>query len=162
MVCGLCRWCIILGPLAAAIKHTFAIDVPASCCSTAKLVKMMVAMWMSAVLFSVLVITNAAAQSCPANQIASDAQILLFSSDVLPTCEFLLPAGNFDANLTFFSDVLGYSDDEIQQEVQNVLHFFSERFGLEFSLTQPNELGLRFFQMPPYNQLGVILESGQS
>ena len=103
-------------------------------------------MWMFAVLFSLLVITSATAQSCPANQIASDAQILLYSSDVLPASEFLLPAGNFDANLTFFSDVLGYGDEEIQQEVQNVLHFFSERFGLEFSLSQPNELGLRFFQ----------------
>jgi len=37
-------------------------------------------------------------------------------------------------------------DDDIQQEVQNALQFFSERFGLEFSLTQPNELGQRFFQ----------------
>ena len=32
------------------------------------------------------------------------------------------------------------------EEVQNTLQFFSERFGLEFSLTQPNALGLRFFQ----------------
>ena len=103
-------------------------------------------MWMFAVLFSVLAITNAAAQSCPANQIASDAQILLYSTDVLPTSGFRLPAGNFDTNLTFFTDVLGYSGDEIQQEIQNALQFFSERFGLEFSLTQPNELGLRFFQ----------------
>ena len=58
----------------------------------------------------------------------------------LPT--FRLPAGNLDANLTFFSEVLGYSDDEIQQEIQNALQFFSERF----ALTQPNELGQRFFQ----------------
>ena len=37
-----------------------------------------VAMWMFAILFSVPVITNAAAQSCPPNQIASDAQIVLY------------------------------------------------------------------------------------
>ena len=103
-------------------------------------------MWMFAILFSILVITSAAAQSCPANQIASDAQIILYSTEVVPASAFSLPAGNFDTNLTFFSDVLGYSDDEIQQEVQNALQFFSERFGLEFSLSQPNELGLRFFQ----------------
>ena len=32
MVCGLCRWCMILGPIAAATKHIvlLAIDVPAS------------------------------------------------------------------------------------------------------------------------------------
>ena len=101
---------------------------------------------MFAVLFSVLVITSAAAQSCPANQIASDAQIFLYYSDVVPTSAFRVPTGDFDTNLTFFSEVLGYSDDEIQQEIENALQFFSERFGLEFSLTQPNELGMRFFQ----------------
>ena len=33
-------------------------------------------MWMFAGFFSILVTTNVAAQSCPANQIASDAQII--------------------------------------------------------------------------------------
>ena len=103
-------------------------------------------MWMFATLFSILVITNAAAQSCPANQIASDAQINLYTTDLVATSEFLLPGGNSDASLNFFCEVLGYSNDEIQQEIQNALQFFSERFGLEFSLTQPNELGMRFFQ----------------
>jgi len=59
--------------------------------------------------------------------------------------QLLVPA-LIATNLTFFRKVLGYSDDGIQQEVQNALQFFSERFGLEFSLTQPNELGQRFFQ----------------
>jgi len=107
----------------------------------------MVAMWMVAGLFSILVITNAAAQSCPRNQIASDAQILLYGDTVNVVPENVLGAGLVpDPNLTFLSDVLGYSDDQIQQEVQNSLQFFSERFGLDFSLSQPNELGHRFFQ----------------
>ena len=96
-------------------------------------------------LLSILVIT-AAAQSCPGKQIASDAQTIIHSDTEIPTSALRLPGGNPDPNLTFFSDVLGYSDDEIQQEVQNALQFFSERFGLDFSLTQPNEQGLRFFQ----------------
>jgi len=57
----------------------------------------------------------------------------------------LLAAG-LDTKLTCFREVLGYSDDEIQQEVQNALQFFSERFGLDLSPNQPNELGLCFFQ----------------
>ena len=73
-----------------------------------------VAMWMFAILFSVPVITNAAAQSCPPNQIASDAQIVLYSTDVLPASAIRVPTGDFDTNLTFFSDILGYNDDEIQ------------------------------------------------
>ena len=55
-------------------------------------------------------------------------------------------ANSSDPNLTFFREILGYSEDEIQQDVQNAFQFFSERFGLEFSLAQPNELGLHFFQ----------------
>ena len=102
-------------------------------------------MWMFASLSSILLITSAAAQSCPANQIASDAQIVLYNVGVAPASALRGPVA-FDANLTFFSEVLGYSDDEIQQEVQNALQFFSERFGLDFSLTQPDDLGQRFFQ----------------
>ena len=103
-------------------------------------------MWMFAGLF-LLLITTAAAQSCPANQIASDAQITLYDESVVPAnSTFRLSANPFDTNLTYFSDVLGYSNDEIQQELQSALQFFSKRFGLDFSLTQPNELGLRFFQ----------------
>ena len=34
-------------------------------------------------LFSILLTTNAAAQSCPANQISSDAQIILYEEGVV-------------------------------------------------------------------------------
>ena len=120
----------------------------------------MVAMWMFAGLFSILVITNAAAQSCPRNQIASDAQILLYGDTLNVVPENLFGGGLVpDPNLTFLSDVLGYSDDQIQQEVQNSLQFFSERFGLDFSLSQPNELGHRFFQnatLQPVIQANIL------
>ena len=75
---------------------------------------------MFAALFSILVITNAAAQSCPANQIASDAQIILYGDMVIVAPETQVGAGQqADPNLTSLSDVLGYSDNQIQQEVQN-------------------------------------------
>jgi len=76
---------------------------------------------------------------------------------------FRLPAADPNPNLTFFSEVLGYSDDEIQQEVQNILQFFSERFGLDFSLTEINEQGLCFFQnatlqpIRQHNQINAIV-----
>ena len=102
-------------------------------------------MWMFTSLFVIPVITSAAAQSCPANQIASDAQIIQYGE--FPAGAPLQGASSgLDTNLTYYCEVLGYSEDEIQQEVQNALQFFSERFGLEFSLTQPNELGQRFFE----------------
>jgi len=53
-------------------------------------------------LFSILVITSAAAQPCPANQIASDAQIILYDQSVIPvSSNFRLSANPFDTNLTF-------------------------------------------------------------
>ena len=126
-------------------------------------------MWVFAGLFSILVITTVTAQLCPANQIASDAQIIIHDdvvirASVLPPLPSLVddPA-RFDTNLTFFRETLGYSEDEIQQEVQNAIQFFSERFGLDFSLTEPDELGLGFFQNAtlqptrPVTQINAIL-----
>ena len=119
-----------------------------NCKLNCMMLEVKVAMWMFACLISALVITSAAAQSCPANQIASDAQIVFYGERIMvPATAFRLPAGALDTNLTFFREVLGYSDDEIQQEVQNALQFFSERFGLEFSGNQSRyELGQHFFQ----------------
>ena len=119
---------------------------------------------MFAGLFSILVVTTAEAQSCPANQIASDAQIILYFDGVIP--DIVSPAlpsivrdlAAYDANLTFFSKVLGYRDNETQQEVQNSLQFFSERFGLDFSLTEPNELGLHFFQNATLQPIGPVTQ----
>ena len=50
-----------------------------------------------------------------------------------------------DTNLTFFREVLEFDEAEIQQETQNAFQFINEKFGLDFSKTEPNELGIRFF-----------------
>jgi len=54
---------------------------------------MKIAMWMFASLFIIPVITNAAAQSCPANQIASEAQIILYGDTVNVIPENVLGGG---------------------------------------------------------------------
>ena len=109
-------------------------------------------------LFSIL-IANAAAQSCPAN-LNSEAQIVLTGEGTIPLSA--LGAPRVDTNLTFFREVLGYNEDEIQQDTQNAFQFFNERFGLNFSLSQPNELGVQFFQnatFQPTRQPSGILAS---
>ena len=98
--------------------------------------------WALVGLFSVLV-ANAAAQSCPAN-LNSEAQMVLYG-DILFSPE-ALQAILVDTNLTFFREVLGLDDAEIEQETQNAFQFFNERFGLDFSQSEPNELGIRSFQ----------------
>ena len=98
--------------------------------------------WLLVGLFSVLV-TDAAAQSCPAN-LNSEAQIVLYANRVLSS-ELRQPI-LVDTNLTFFREVLGFDDAESQQEIQNAFQFFNERFGLDFSLSEPDELGVHIFQ----------------
>ena len=71
--------------------------------------------WMLVGLFSVLV-TNAAAQSCPAN-FNSKAQIFLYADRMFSS--EVLQAVLVDTNLTFFREVLGFDDAEIQQATQN-------------------------------------------
>ena len=101
-------------------------------------------MWLLVGLVSVLV-TNAAAQSCPAN-LNSEAQIVFVADRTIPL-DSILPAAFDDTNLTFFREVLGFDDARIQHETQNAFQFFNERFGLDFSLSEADsELGRRFFQ----------------
>ena len=99
--------------------------------------------WMLVGFFSILA-TNVAAQSCPAN-LNSEAQIVLYG-DRMFSLDAILPAASDDANLTFFREVLQYDDTQTQHETQNAFQFFNERFGLEFSLSEPDELGRHFFQ----------------
>ena len=98
--------------------------------------------WVLVGVFSVLV-TNPAAQSCLAT-LNPEAQII-FHGDRMLTPE-VLQATLVDTNLTFFREVLGFDDAEIEQETQNAFQFFNERFGLDFSQSEPNDLGIRFFQ----------------
>ena len=57
-----------------------------------------------------------------------------------------LPTARVDTNLTFFREFLGFDDARIQHETQNAFQFLNERFGLNFSPSEPDELGQRFFQ----------------
>ena len=100
-------------------------------------------------LFTALV-TNAAAQACPAN-LNSEAQIVLYSDRTTP----LDATAGVDTNLTFFREVLGFDDARIQHETQNAFQFFNERFGLDFSLLEPNELGVHFFQNATFQPFKV-------
>ena len=99
-------------------------------------------MWLFVGTVTILVI-NAAAQSCPA-KFNSEAQMVMVVDRTVPLDE--LPAAGVDTNLTFFREVLQYDDARIQQETQNAFQFLNERFGFDFSLTEPDDRGICFFQ----------------
>ena len=100
-------------------------------------------MWVIVGLLSILVV-NAAARSCPVN-LNSEAQFVLYVDSTI-SADAVLQSAGIDTNLTFFREVLGFDDAQIQHETQNAFQFFNDRFGLNFSLSEPDELGQRFFQ----------------
>ena len=51
-----------------------------------------------------------------------------------------------DPNLTFFRNVLKFTEQEIQTATQSAIEYFNTTFGLDFSASEPNQQGQRFFQ----------------
>ena len=51
-----------------------------------------------------------------------------------------------DPDLTFLRDVVKFNDDEVDFVTQNAIEFFNDVYGLDFSLSTPNEQNERFFE----------------
>ena len=70
-------------------------------------------------------------------------------AEFIITYDNVIPFSNLnisDANLTFFRDVLRFSDQEIQTATQSAFEFFKTTYGLDFSGSEPNQQGQRIFQ----------------
>ena len=51
-----------------------------------------------------------------------------------------------DPEMTFFRDIMGFRDDEIQHAFEDAVKFFNKTYGLDFSLSPPNEENEYFFE----------------
>ena len=51
-----------------------------------------------------------------------------------------------DPDLTFLKEIMSFRDDAIQHTIDDVLKFFDESYGLDFSLSPPNERNEYFYQ----------------
>ena len=51
-----------------------------------------------------------------------------------------------DPELTFFKEVLKFQEDEMQYTLDNAIKFYNDSFGLDFSVSPPNEQNHRFFE----------------
>ena len=91
--------------------------------------------WTCAVFLALL--ATAAAQTCPSPWF--DAHFVALADQTPPTREF-------DPNLTYFREVLRFTEQEIEQQTQNALQFYNTTYGLDFSQSQPNAQGERFYQ----------------
>ena len=50
-----------------------------------------------------------------------------------------------DKDLTFFRDIMLFSEKKIERVTQDAIEFFNTKFGLDFSQSPPNDLGQRTF-----------------
>jgi len=66
------------------------------------------------------------------------------SLDVLTSADFIQHIA--DPNLTFFRDVLQFTEQEIETATQSAIEYFNATFCLDFSDSVPNEQGERIYQ----------------
>ena len=82
-----------------------------------------------------------------------------FSAEIVTITDQVLTPAVFvptpDTNLKYFRNVLGFTDAQIETATQNAIDFFQERFGLNFSQSVVNELGVRTFQNTTMNPFMV-------
>ena len=51
-----------------------------------------------------------------------------------------------DPELTFFKDIMMFRDDAIQHTIDDIVNFFNETYGLDFSLSPPNDQNEYFYE----------------
>ena len=95
-----------------------------------------VQVWSSAVLLGILLLHGVTAQSgmCDVPLRAGFMQI----TDTMFTAGSIL-----DADLVYFRETLRFTEEEIDREREAAIDFFNQRFGLDYSNIEPDELGQR-------------------
>ena len=78
-------------------------------------------------------------EDCP-----QGAEFIISFDTVVPLAEFLQNVS--DPNLTFFRNVLKFTEQEIQTATQSAIEYYNTTFGLDFSVSEPNQQGQRIFQ----------------
>ena len=63
-----------------------------------------------------------------------------------------------DPNLTFFRNVLKFSEQEIQTATQSAIEYFNTTFGLDFSESEPNQQSQQIFQNASFSVQLLLLQ----
>ena len=84
--------------------------------------------------------SNARSSNCPTPQWFVAEFVGIADKTVSP------PVVLHDYSLSFFRDVMLFTEEEIAQVEEDAIQFFITRFGLNFSQSEPDEWGQRFYQ----------------
>ena len=94
-------------------------------------------LWVSVVFLSILNLHNAAAQSQMCNEPFQAVMTLVINVTFPASASFL------DSDLVFYRRVLRFTEEEIDQDRDAAMQFFSDTYGLDFTNIEPNEQGQR-------------------
>ena len=87
--------------------------------------------WIQTVLLGLLIVNSVTSQTCST---PFDAAIAGVTDLVAP-----LPLIFLDPQLTFYTEILGFTAEEAEQELENAIQHFNTQFGIDFSNVEPNE-----------------------
>ena len=99
------------------------------------------------IIVAVLIVATYGQEECPRG-----AEFVV-SFDVVTSADFLQRVA--DPNLTFFRDVLQFTEQEIERATQSAIEYFNATFGLDFSDSVPNEQGQRIYQNATFSAAQV-------
>ena len=95
--------------------------------------------WIQTALLGLLIVHNGASQTCST---PFDAVFAGVTDVTLPDSVLVLA----DPQMTFYRDLVGFTDQQIEQVMQSALEHFNTQFGLDFSNIQPDSNNVRFFE----------------
>ena len=98
--------------------------------------------WIYAFTFAVS-ISSVLSQSCPSESFSAT---FVATSDVIVDGNPFLILGPNDPELNFLKEVMQFREEAIQHTIEDVMRFFNDFYGLDFSASTPNEQNERFFQ----------------
>ena len=95
--------------------------------------------WIQTVLLGLLVVNSVNSQTCST---PFDAVFAGVNDITLPDSVLVLS----DPQMSFYRNLVGFTDQQIEQVTQSALEHFDTRFGLDFSNIQPDSNNVRFFE----------------
>ena len=113
---------------------------------------MSVHIWIRTALLVLLVVHNGASQSCSTPfeaVIASVTDLVVLASSL----QFA------DPEMRFYTNILCFTTEEINQEMENAIQYFNTQFGLNFSNIEPNDTNQRLLPTAAFGPIQVPFNS---
>ena len=113
---------------------------------------MSVHIWMRTALLVLLVVQNGASRSCST---PFEAVISSVTNVVVPFSSLQFT----DPEMRYYTDILRFTTEEINQEMENAIQYFATQFGLNFSNIEPNDANQRLLPTAAFGAIQVPFNS---